>query len=111
MAYNSEQFEPQAPNPPQGFLRQVLTKGQSFGFSKANTSIATSLAKETKPSLMKTFEENPDKPMFWNEKTLACETLSNWSQFYLFIAGMAKMGLLFFFTSWVFTAFCHSYLW
>ncbi|MGD8111001.1 hypothetical protein [Vibrio sp. TRT 17S01] len=96
MAYNSEQFELQAPKPPQGFLRQVLTKGQNFGFSKANTSIATSLAKETKPSSMKAFEENNDKPMFWNEKTLTCEILSSWSQLYLFIAGMAKMGLLFF---------------
>ncbi|WP_245639090.1 hypothetical protein [Vibrio hepatarius] len=96
MAYNSEQFELQAPKPPQGFLRQVLSKGQSFGFTKANTSIATSLAKETKPSSMKTLERNRDKTMYWNEKTLTCETLSNWSQFYLFIAGMAKTVMLFF---------------
>ncbi|NOI16579.1 hypothetical protein, partial [Vibrio hepatarius] len=96
MAYNSEQFEPQARKAPQGFLRQVLTKGQDFGFSKANTSIATSFAKDTKPSSMEVLEENNDKPMFWNEETLTCETLSNWSQFYLFIAGSAKMGLLFF---------------
>ena len=96
MAYNSEQFEPQAPNPPQGFLRQVLTKGQSFGFSKANASIATSLAKETKPSSMKTFERNRDKPIFWNEKTLTCETLSAWSQLYFFVVAMAKGVLLFF---------------
>ncbi|MDC5809517.1 hypothetical protein OPW07_07270 [Vibrio europaeus] len=96
MAYNSEQFESQAPNPPQGFLRQVLTKGQTFGFSKANNSVAISLAKETKPSSMKTFEKNRDKSIFWNEKTLTCETLSAWSQLYFFIVAMTKGVLLFF---------------
>lgn len=102
MAYNSQQFELQAPNPPQGFLRQVLTKGQNFGFSKANASIAISLAKETKPSSMKTFEKNHDKPIFWNEETLTCETLSAWSQVYFFIVAMIKGILLFSYHSFIY---------
>ncbi|MGY2572287.1 hypothetical protein [Vibrio sp. C8] len=93
MAYNSQQFTLQSPKEPQGFLRRLLTKGQVFPFTQANSTIALSLAKETKPSAMSNYNQDN---LFWDEKGLESEALSNWSQFYFFVVGMAKVALFFF---------------
>lgn len=53
MAYNSEQLTLQPPKEAQGFLRSVLTKGQIFPFTKANETIALSLAGEITPRISK----------------------------------------------------------
>ncbi len=90
MAYNSQQLTLQQPKDPQGFLRRLLTKGQVFPFTQANGTIALSLAKETKPSAMSNYNQDN---LFWDEKGLESEALSNWSQFYFFVVGMAKVVL------------------
>ncbi|MGY2572290.1 hypothetical protein [Vibrio sp. C8] len=90
MAYNSQQLTLQQPKEPQGFLRRLLTKGQVFPFTQANSTIALSLAKETKPSAMSNYNQDN---LFWDEKGLESEALSNWSQFYFFVIGMAKVCL------------------
>ncbi len=91
MAYNSQQLTLQQPKEPQGFLRRLLTKGQVFPFTQANSTIALSLARETKPSAMSNYNQDN---LFWDEKGLESEALSNWSQFYFFVVGMAKMVML-----------------
>ncbi|SNC57173.1 hypothetical protein [Vibrio cholerae] len=93
MAYNSEQLTLQPPKEAQGFLRSVLTKGQIFPFTKANETIALSLAGEITPSHIKETEKE-DKLFYWDENSLESETFSNWTQLYLFIVGLAKMSLV-----------------
>ncbi|MBL4276273.1 hypothetical protein, partial [Vibrio fluvialis] len=95
MAYNSEQLTLQPPKEAQGFLRRVLTKGQVFPFTKANETIALSLAGEITPSYIKETEKE-DKLSYWDENSLESETFSNWTQLYLFIVGLAKVVLSFF---------------
>ncbi|MGY2572286.1 hypothetical protein [Vibrio sp. C8] len=94
MAYNSQQLTLQQPKEPQGLLRRLLTKGQVFPFTKANNTIALSLAGEITPSYIR--EKKGDKSSYWNEERLNSEALSNWSQFYFFVVGMAKVALFFF---------------
>ncbi|MBC5832796.1 hypothetical protein [Vibrio metschnikovii] len=96
MAYNSEQLTLQPPKEAQGFLRRVLTKGQVFPFTKANETIALSLAGEITPSYHQELEKEEGKSSYWNEERLNSETFSNWTQLYLFIVGLAKAALFFF---------------
>ena len=95
MAYNSEQLTLQPAKEAKGFLRRVLTKGQVFPFTKANETIALSLAGEITPSYIKETEKE-DKLSYWDENSLESETFSNWTQLYLFIVGLAKAALFFF---------------
>lgn len=93
MAYNSEQIELQPPGSPRRFLGKLLTKGKLFAFTKANSTISTSLASKTKPSEMKKYDESK---IFWDEHSLKNESFSGFSQLYFFIAAFAKMVLMFF---------------
>ena len=95
MAYHSEQLTLQPAKEAQGFLRRVLTKGQVFPFTKANETIALSLAGEITPSHIKETEKE-DKLSYWDENSLESETFSNWTQLYLLIVGLAKMSLVVF---------------
>ncbi|QIR07481.1 hypothetical protein [Salinivibrio costicola] len=95
MAYNTENITPQSSKPPHGFLQQLLTKGQVFPFTKANDTIALSLARETMPSSIKKTEGN-GKPSFWTEESLDSESLSGWSQLYFLMVGLAKILLILF---------------
>ncbi|QIR07482.1 hypothetical protein [Salinivibrio costicola] len=63
MAYNTEQLSLQPAKPPHGFLQQLLTKGKVFPFTKANDTIALSLARETmsRQSVILKDEENMHK--------------------------------------------------
>ncbi|OOE34864.1 hypothetical protein BZG05_06095 [Salinivibrio kushneri] len=63
MIYNTEQLSLQPAKPPHGFLQQLLTKGKVFPFTKANDTIALSLARETlsRQSVILKDEENMHK--------------------------------------------------
>ncbi|OOE44834.1 hypothetical protein [Salinivibrio kushneri] len=95
MAYNTENFTPQSSKLPHGFLQQLLTKGKVFPFTKANDTIALSLAEEVTPSYIKEIESD-NKSLYWNEERLNSEALSGWSQFYTFLLTMSKVILMFF---------------
>ncbi|WBA16187.1 hypothetical protein [Salinivibrio proteolyticus] len=95
MAYNTEQLSLQPTKPPHGFLQQLLTKGQVFPFTKANDTIALSLARETLPSKIKE-TEGSEKPSFWTEDSLDSESLSGLSHLYFLIVGLAKIQLILF---------------
>ncbi len=94
MTYNTQQLILQPRQVPQGFLRKVLTGGQPFGFSKTNEAISLTLTREVKPSDMAAFEANKEKPLYWDEAALICETFSGWTQWYLLIVGLIKLGVL-----------------
>ncbi|OOF02432.1 hypothetical protein BZG81_14360, partial [Salinivibrio sp. MA607] len=79
MVYNTEQLSLQPAKPPHGFLQQLLTKGKVFPFTKANDTIALSLAGEITPSYLKEIEGD-NKSLYWNEERLNSEALSGWSQ-------------------------------
>ena len=95
MTFNTEQLPLQPAKPPHGFLQQLLTKGKVFPFTKANDTIALSLARETMPTQVKETEGN-EKPSFWTEEILDSESLSGWSQLYFLVVGLAKVVLMFF---------------
>ncbi|PCE65658.1 hypothetical protein [Salinivibrio sp. YCSC6] len=95
MAYNTENITPQSPKPPHGFLRRLLTKGKVLPFTKANDTIALSLAGEITPSYLKDIEGD-NKSLYWNEERLNSEALSGWSQFYTFLLTMTKILLILF---------------
>ncbi|OOE74622.1 hypothetical protein [Salinivibrio sp. ML290] len=95
MMYNTEQLSLQSAKPPHGFLQRLLTKGQVFPFTKANDTIALSLARETLPSKIKE-TEGSEKPSFWTEESLDSESLSGWSQLYFLMVGLAKILLILF---------------
>ncbi|OOE65614.1 hypothetical protein BZG20_12140 [Salinivibrio sp. IB868] len=95
MTYNTEQLSLQPTKPPHGFLQQLLTKGQVFPFTKANDTIALSLAGEVTPSYLKDIEDD-NKSLYWNEERLNSEALSGWSQFYTFLLTMTKILLILF---------------
>ena len=104
-AYNSQYFMHQDKKPTQGFLRSVLTKGQHFIFSQANTSIALSAVEALPPSEMAEFESDKTKTMFWNEVRLTSESFSGWSQLYFFVAALAKVSLVIFLPLFYFMLF------
>ncbi|OOE32518.1 hypothetical protein BZG04_15115 [Salinivibrio kushneri] len=95
MTYNTEQLQLQSAKPPHGFLQRLLTKGQVFPFTKANDTIALSLAGEVTPSYIKEIESD-NKSLYWNEERLNSEALSGWSQFYTFLLTMTKILLILF---------------
>ncbi|OOE34863.1 hypothetical protein BZG05_06085 [Salinivibrio kushneri] len=95
MAYNTENIIPQPAKRPHGFLQRLLTKGKVFPFTKANDTIALSLAGEVTPSYLKDIEGD-NKSLYWNEERLNSEALSGWSQFYTFLLTMSKVILMFF---------------
>ncbi|NUY57745.1 hypothetical protein HLG76_14650, partial [Salinivibrio sp. EAGSL] len=95
MVYNTEQLSLQPAKPPHGFLQQLLTKGKVFPFTKANDTIALSLAGEITPSYLKEIEGD-NKSLYWNEERLNSEALSGWSQFYTFLLTMTKILLILF---------------
>ncbi|WP_235606040.1 hypothetical protein [Salinivibrio siamensis] len=74
-------------------MQQLLTKGKVFPFTKANDTIALSLARETMPTQAKETKGN-GKPSFWTEESLDSESLSGWSQLYFFMVGLAKILLV-----------------
>ncbi|OOE48748.1 hypothetical protein BZG12_16455, partial [Salinivibrio kushneri] len=95
MTYNTEQLQPQPAKPPHGFLQHLVTKGKVFPFTKANDTIALSLAGEVTPSYIKEIESD-NKSLYWNEERLNSEALSGWSQFYTFLLTMTKILLILF---------------
>ncbi|OOF25486.1 hypothetical protein [Salinivibrio sp. IB872] len=95
MTYNTEQLSLQPTKPPHGLLQRLLTKGQVFPFTKANDTIALSLAGEITPSYLKEIEGD-NKSLYWNEERLNSEALSGWSQFYTFLLTMTKILLILF---------------
>lgn len=95
-AYNSENVPLQKVQLALGFLRKMLTKGQSFSFTKTNEIISTQAIKDLVPSRMAAAEKDIKKDISWNEDRLLNESLSSLSNIYFVFVGLAKVTLLFF---------------
>ncbi|MGO2354718.1 MAG: hypothetical protein ACTH58_08270 [Marinomonas foliarum] len=77
----------------------MMTKGKLFSFSQTTDAIAISAIEDVTPEVIAEYEadyEADGKSMYWDEKTLSLESFSGWSQVYLVIAALAKVGLIIF---------------
>ncbi|CAM4010345.1 hypothetical protein VA7868_01383 [Vibrio aerogenes CECT 7868] len=100
-AYNSRDFKRQprpAENP--GWSERMHRRGEKFGYSQVNDSIATSAIREQTPSLVN--GDDNCLGQFWTHQRLEPYTFVRWAGFYFFIASMAKVALQFAYPFFVF---------
>ncbi|MDA0150462.1 hypothetical protein [Vibrio sp. LaRot3] len=94
--YNSKKIMKQQPKMNSSFLQRLLTKGQKFDFSIANSNIPISFIEDFKPSDISSKSKNNEKKTFWDEEKLYNESLSPLSQLYFIIVALVKVSLIFF---------------
>jgi hypothetical protein len=91
-AYNSESIHPQSVSiQQQGILEKLRKRGQTFSFSKANSSVATTAIIEDIASLVDDNESLHE--LYWNHKQMEPYKAVWWAGVYLFLWGMAWVVL------------------